>query len=142
VYDVPTSETKKIGAGSGKRVVGRTLPLGWSPEDYGEQQIGPEQLIWRGEDSIIYSQNVVDNGVFTYSKGSSCSRRQSSHLFTTLPDVHSGIYAIFSTNLTTKHTSLLVSQFPGGASRPELSRDGRTLAFVRRVRDKEALVLK
>ena len=57
-------------------------------------------------------------------------------------DVHAGIYAIYSTNLTTKHTSLLVSQFSGGASRPELSHDGRTLAFVRRVRDKEALVLK
>ena len=31
---------------------------------------------------------------------------------------------------------------PGGASRPELSRDGKTLAYVTRVRDKEALVLK
>lgn len=37
---------------------------------------------------------------------------------------------------------MLVDAFPGGATRPELSRDGRTLAFVRRVRDKEALVLK
>ena len=34
-----------------------------------------------------------------------------------------------------------MSSFPGGASRPQLSRDGKTLAFVRRVRDKEALVL-
>lgn len=57
-------------------------------------------------------------------------------------DVHSGIYAIFGTNLTTQKTTTLVSSSPGGASRPELSRDGRTLAFVRRVRDKEALVLK
>ena len=57
-------------------------------------------------------------------------------------DVHSGIYAIFQTNLTSKRTTTLVSSSPGGASRPELSRDGRTLAFVRRVRDKEALVLK
>jgi hypothetical protein len=57
-------------------------------------------------------------------------------------DVHSGIYAIFSKNLTTGQTEKLVDSFPGGASRPELSRDGRTLAFVRRVRDKEALVLK
>jgi len=57
-------------------------------------------------------------------------------------DVHSGIYAIFSKNLTTGVTETLVSSSPGGASRPELSRDGRTLAFVRRVRDKEALVLK
>ncbi|OBZ75589.1 hypothetical protein A0H81_04847 [Grifola frondosa] len=90
------------------------------------QQIGPEQFIWRGNDTLIYSKNVKDaNGAFSYSK-----------------DVHSGIYAIFSTNLTSKRTTTVVDAFPGGASRPELSRDGRTLAFVRRVRDKEALVLK
>ena len=124
-YEIPDLFNAKIEPGSGKRVVARTLPAGWGPGDYGDQQIGPEQLLWRGEDSLIYSKNVADNGVFTYSK-----------------DVHSGIYAIFSTNLTTGHTSTLVSSFPGGASRPELSRDGRTLAFVRRVRDKEALVLK
>lgn len=57
-------------------------------------------------------------------------------------DAHKGIYAIFQKNLTTGSTETLASVFPGGASRPELSRDGRTLAFVRRVRDKEALVLK
>ncbi|GJE87975.1 thioredoxin-like protein790 [Phanerochaete sordida] len=124
-YAIPDSFDAKIGVGSGTRIVPRSLPFGWGPEDYGDQQIGPEQFIWSGEDSLIYSQNVVDDGAFTYSK-----------------DVHSGIYAIFSTNLTTKQTSTLVSSFPGGASRPELSRDGRTLAFVRRVRDKEVLVLK
>ena len=57
-------------------------------------------------------------------------------------DVHKGIYAIFSRNITTGKTERLVDPFPGGSSRPELSRDGCTLAFVRRVRDKEALVLK
>lgn len=57
-------------------------------------------------------------------------------------DVHQGIYAIFQKNLITNGTETLVNSFPGGASRPELSRDRRTLAFVRRVRDKEALVLK
>ena len=36
---------------------------------------------------------------------------------------------------------MLVENTPGGASRPEISRDGRTLAFVRRVRDKEGLVV-
>jgi len=56
-------------------------------------------------------------------------------------DVHKGIYAIFATNITTMETRTLVDAVPGGASRPELSRDGRTLAFVRRVRDKEALVV-
>lgn len=58
-----------------------------------------------------------------------------------MADVHKGIYAIFATNITTRETRTLVGAVPGGASRPELSRDGRTLAFVRRVRDKEALVL-
>lgn len=57
-------------------------------------------------------------------------------------DVYKGIYAIFARNLTTGETENLVSASPGSASRPELSHDGRTLAFVRRVRDKEALVLK
>ncbi|THH26786.1 hypothetical protein EUX98_g7409 [Antrodiella citrinella] len=115
-----------IEAGSGKRVVSRTLPLGWSPEQYGDQQIGPEQFVWHGSDTLVYSKNVQDtDGVYTYSK-----------------DAHTGIYAIFSTNLTSQETTTLVSSFPGGATRPELSRDGKTLAFVRRVRDKEALVLK
>ncbi|PCH38468.1 hypothetical protein WOLCODRAFT_64922 [Wolfiporia cocos MD-104 SS10] len=126
-YEVPSPEATdtQIVAGSGKRLVGRTLPQGWGPERYGDQQIGPEQFVWRGNDTLIYSKNVRDtNGAFTYSK-----------------DVHSGVYAIFFTNLTSKRTTTLVDVFPGGATRPELSRDGRTLAFVRRVRDKEALVL-
>lgn len=58
------------------------------------------------------------------------------------PDVHAGIYSIFYRNLTTGVTETLVDASPGGASRPELSRDQKTLAFVRRVRDKEVLVLK
>src|ERR1700761_2671422 len=56
-------------------------------------------------------------------------------------DVHQGIYAIFSRNITSGRDTMLVENTPGGASRPEISRDGRTLAFVRRVRDKEALVV-
>ncbi|KAF7790973.1 hypothetical protein EIP86_001932 [Pleurotus ostreatoroseus] len=125
-YDIPTNFSDKIKVGSGKRLVGRTLPPGWGPSEYGDQQIGPEQFIWSGNDSVIYAKNVIDtDGQWTYSK-----------------DVHSGIYAIFSTNLTSHKTTTLVSSSPGGASRPELSHDRRTLAFVRRVRDKEALVLK
>ena len=57
-------------------------------------------------------------------------------------DVFKGVYSIFDRNLTTGKTETLVDAAPGGASRPELSRDQRTLAFVRRVRDKQALVLK
>jgi hypothetical protein len=128
-YDIPhlTSSQKpgSIAAGSGKRLVSRTLPPGWSESQYGNQQIGPEELIWNGKDGVIFSKNTRDDGEFTYSK-----------------DVYKGIYAIYAKNLTTGVTQTLVDAAPGGASRPELSRDGRTLAFVRRVRDKEALVFK
>lgn len=83
-------------------------------------------FIWLGDDAVVYSKNVIDDqGVYNYDK-----------------DVHSGIYAIFKYNLTSDVTETLVSSSPGGATRPELSGDKRTLAFVRRVRDKEALVLK
>ncbi|KAH7914053.1 hypothetical protein BJ138DRAFT_1177560 [Hygrophoropsis aurantiaca] len=126
-YAVPSPSTStSITPNSGTRLISKTLPFGWPKSVYIEQQIGVEQLLWAGGDRIIYAKNVRDDGgVFAYSK-----------------DVHSGIYAIFARNLTTGKTETLVDAFPGGASRPELSRDGRTLAFVRRVRDKEALVLK
>ncbi|KAJ8474259.1 hypothetical protein ONZ45_g16009 [Pleurotus djamor] len=123
-----SSDDSHIPVESGTRRVGRTLPPGWdTASDYGDQQVGPEQAIWHGHDTLIYSKNVADegNGAFEYSK-----------------DVHKGIYAIFSYNLTTKATKTIVSASPGGASRPELSRDGKTLAFIRRVRDKSVLVLK
>lgn len=125
-YELPAAKDLQIPVGSGKRLVGRSLPFGWDAENYGEQQIGPEQFIWASEDTLIFSKNVKDvEGAFQYSK-----------------DVHSGIYAIFQRNVTTGLTTTLVPSSPGGASRPELSRDKTTLAFVRRVRDKEALVLK
>ena len=51
--------------------MGRTLPAGWSAQDYGDQQIGPEQFVWYGNDSVIYAKNVVDrDGSWQYSKGS------------------------------------------------------------------------
>ncbi|KAG2020880.1 amidohydrolase, variant 3 [Coprinopsis cinerea AmutBmut pab1-1] len=130
-YEVPSLEDIRNGVqpqipvGSGTRVLSRTLPRGWTSSDYGDQQIGPEQIIWCGNDSVIFSKNSVDSSRFSYSK-----------------DVHSGIYAIYQRNLTTGSTEKIVITRPGGASRPELSRDGRSLAFVRRVRDKAALVLK
>ena len=70
-YDIPKDvSANSIKAGSGRRLVGRTLPLGWSAENYGEQQVGPEQFIWKGNDTLIYSKNVRDtNGRWQYSKG-------------------------------------------------------------------------
>ena len=62
-----TSES--VGVGAGERLVGRTLPSGWNPEQYGDQQIGPEQFIWKGNDTLIYSKNVAEDGTFSYSKG-------------------------------------------------------------------------
>ncbi|KAF9068339.1 hypothetical protein BDP27DRAFT_1422041 [Rhodocollybia butyracea] len=124
-YTVPSTEQHPIQAGDGTQIIGRTLPRGWNASQYGDQQVGPEQFIWNGEDGIIYSKNVRDEFQFEYSK-----------------DIHQGIYALFSLNLTTGVTETLVDAFPGGASRPELSHDRRTLAFVRRVRDHEVLVLK
>ncbi|KAF7794297.1 hypothetical protein EIP86_005430 [Pleurotus ostreatoroseus] len=125
-YRIPSGYEEKVDAGAGKRIINRTLPPGWSPSQYNDVTVGPEQFIWSGNDSIIYAKNVVDtDGHWNYGK-----------------DVHSGIYALFSYNLTTQKTMTLVPSTPGSASRPELSRDRRSLAFVRRVRDKEALVIK
>ena len=61
--------SERVGVGAGKRLVGRTLPSGWSPDQYGEQQIGPEQFIWKDSDTLIYSKNVAEDGTFSYSKG-------------------------------------------------------------------------
>lgn len=126
-FPVPAAHAQsQVEAGAGKRLVSKSLPMGWTKADYVEQQIGHEQFVWAGDDALIYAGNVRDvDGSYTYSK-----------------DVHRGIYAIFQRNLTTGVEKTLVDAFPGGASRPILSRDGRTLAFVRRVRDKEALVFK
>ena len=70
-YEVPVTARRdeRIAVSSGERVVGRTLPSGWGPERYGDQQIGPEQFIWKGSDTLIYSKNVADrDGTFQYSK--------------------------------------------------------------------------
>ena len=69
VRDLRDGLTSTIEAGSGVRLVGRSLPRGWTSEEYNDQQIGPEQLIWNGNDSIIYSKDVMDPSVFEYSKG-------------------------------------------------------------------------
>lgn len=67
--DPPPASQRHVEAGSGHRVVGRTMPRGWTVDQYGDQQIGPEQLIWKDETTIIYAKNAVDESNFQYSKG-------------------------------------------------------------------------
>ncbi|KAK0458515.1 uncharacterized protein EV420DRAFT_1642853 [Desarmillaria tabescens] len=127
-YDVPSlsdEPQKPIRPQSGRRILGRTLPAGMTVDDYDNQQIGPEQFLWRSNDTLIYAKNVQDSYIISVGK-----------------DIHKGVYSIFSLNVTSGEEETLVDAFPGGASRPQLSRDGRTLAFVRRVRNHEVLVLK
>ncbi|KIY66625.1 composite domain of metallo-dependent hydrolase [Cylindrobasidium torrendii FP15055 ss-10] len=109
---------------AGQKLLGRTLPVGKTVENYGDMQIGPEQFIWRTEETLIYSKNVADDFFIGEDH-----------------DVHRGVYAIFSRNMTSGKETRIVDAFPGGASCPQLSRDKRTLAFVRRVRDNEVLAL-
>lgn len=121
----------------GKRVVARKLPASWPPERYLESQLGADQARYVPTgDGLIFTRNVKDDdsGRFSYNK-----------------DVHAGINAVFLLNTTTGEASELVGAAasapnkpasPGGANTPRLSHDGRTLAFVRRVRDKSVLVLK
>lgn len=121
----------------GKRVVARKLPASWPEERYFESQIGADQARYTHTgDGIIFTRNVKDDdsGKFSYNK-----------------DVHAGINAVFLLNTITNETSELVGTAasaanrpasPGGANTPRLSHDGRTLAFVRRVKEKSVLILK
>ncbi|TDL25447.1 hypothetical protein BD410DRAFT_717925 [Rickenella mellea] len=109
-----------------RRALPRPLPPYFPASAYGDVQIGPEQAIWAGNDRLVYSMNVrdTDGGVFEYSK-----------------DTHKGIYSIFARDLKKNVTTELVPAFPGGASRPEISRDGKTLAFVSRRGGRGVLML-
>jgi hypothetical protein len=113
----------------GERIISRKLPAIWPKEKYFESQLGVEQPQYAGleGDGIVYTRNIRDDagGKFSYGK-----------------DVHKGINAIFLYNRTTDTVEQLVDAFPGGANVPRLSRDGKTLAYVKRLREKEVLVLK
>lgn len=37
-------------------------------DDYADQQIGPEQFIWVGDDMVIFAKNVADEYVVSASK--------------------------------------------------------------------------
>lgn len=128
-FPLLTENTSTLPERGGRRLISRKLPASWPVERYIESQLGVEQSRYIGEkgDGIIFTRNIRDDnaGKFSYNK-----------------DVHKGINAIFILNTTTGVTSQLVDASPGGANMPRVSHDGRTLAFVRRVKEKSALVLK
>ncbi len=69
-FDIPSGPEETVEAGAGKRLIGRTLPLGWSSSQYNDVVVGPEQFVWLGNDSVIYSKNVIDtDGSWNYNKG-------------------------------------------------------------------------
>lgn len=86
--------------------------------------MGPEMGIYRSADEIIYSRNVADQptGVFQYNK-----------------NVHETIYQTFLRNTTSQTEEVIETVTPGGASRAQLSHDGKTLAYVKRVESRSVL---
>ncbi|KAL5040958.1 hypothetical protein BDW71DRAFT_212594 [Aspergillus fruticulosus] len=136
-YQNQDTKTTQIPKTGGKRIIQRTLPPSWTPERYYESQLGAEQARYTPSgEGIVFSRNVKDDmtGKFSYNK-----------------DIHAGINAAYLLNTTTSQITELVEAAastpnqparPGGANMPRLSRDGRTLAFVRRVDEKEVLALK
>ncbi|KAF9265808.1 hypothetical protein L218DRAFT_859632 [Marasmius fiardii PR-910] len=128
-YTIPDLSVEQqpgsIDMGNGDRILGRTLPPGKTVDDYPNLQVGPEQFIFNAKDSIIYAKNIVEDFTMSSEK-----------------DPYKGIFSLFQRNLTTGREEVLVDAVPGSAMRPELSRDGRTLAFVRRLGDHDILVVK
>ncbi|AOH35802.1 amidohydrolase family protein [Luteimonas sp. JM171] len=84
-------------------------------QDIGEPSVSPDGRY------VYYSQDVSPGGAFDYNR-----------------DPHGVIYSIKRFD---RHTGKIedVVRSPGGAVRPQVSPDGRSLAFVKRVRDKSVL---
>ncbi len=72
---------------------------------------------------LFYTEDVAPGGGFQYNR-----------------DPHGLIYAIFRLDLETGERERFLSA-PGGQVRPQISPDGNTLAFVRRIDDRSVLML-
>lgn len=72
---------------------------------------------------LYYSEDVYSGGFFQYNK-----------------DPNKQIYVIKRYDFETGKTTTITGG-PGGAARPQISRDGKTLAFIKRVRTKTVLYL-
>lgn len=86
-------------------------------QDLGEPAVSPDGRY------VYFSEDVSSGPTFQYNK-----------------DPHSLIYAIKRLDRQTGEIETMVSS-PGGAVRPQPSPDGKTLAFVKRVREKSVLHL-
>ena len=87
-------------------------------KDVGEPVFSPDGK------TIYYSMDATPGAFFQYNK-----------------DPYAGIYAIRAVNIETGENER-VTGGPGGAVRPVVSRDGKKLAFARRIRDQEVLMLR
>lgn len=73
---------------------------------------------------LYYSEDMYPGGYFQYNK-----------------DPNNQIYVINRYDLKTSEITI-VTGGPGGAFRPQVSHDGKTLAFIRRIREKTVLFLR
>ena len=87
-----------------------------------EQDAG-EPIVSADGKFLFYSEDITGGGGFQYNK-----------------NPHEIIYAIKKINLESGKTEFVANSY-GGAARPEISPDGKTLAFVRRVGTNSALYL-
>lgn len=117
------SSTRSLGAGemwmyhtSGKSGIQLTKKKN-DQQDVNEPSISPDGKY------LYYSEDVYPGGFFQYNK-----------------DPNKQIYAINRYNLETGKTERITGG-PGGAARPQVSRDGKKLAFVKRVRTKTVLYI-
>jgi Tol biopolymer transport system component/imidazolonepropionase-like amidohydrolase len=88
-----------------------------------DQQDVNEPCISTDGKYLYYSEDVYSGGYFQYNK-----------------DPNKQIYAIKRYEFETGETAT-VTRGPGGAARPQLSRDGKLMAFVKRVRTKTVLYI-
>ena len=88
-----------------------------------DQQDAGEPVFSPDGKSVYFSEDVDGAGYFTYNK-----------------NPHEQIYVIRRYDMETGETENVITG-PGGAVRPQVSHDGKLLAFVRRVRQKTVLYI-
>lgn len=118
------SSTRSLGSGElwmFHRSGGQGVQLVAKPND--QQDLGQPFMSPDGQ-FVYYSQDVYPGGVFQYNK-----------------DPNSQIYAINRYDRETGRTERITGG-PGGAISPTISPDGKTMAFIKRVRTKSVLYLR